>query len=143
MKRKKHSRHRNTRFGKRHLVAIGPNPWRFVKEGWCFASLELTGFSVPLFAAYIFGSEQDVGEVKSAAVEAHRRLKREEHARIICIEVKQPASAALLQTHKTLYFPPPTRSVAASSPVDTKLFPWTSYPLPGIALPSLVSFYFA
>lgn len=30
---------------------------------------------------------QDVGEVKSAAVEAHRRLKREEHARVICIEV--------------------------------------------------------
>lgn len=33
--------------------------------------------------------EHDVGEVKSAAVEVHRRLKREEHARVICVEVSK------------------------------------------------------
>lgn len=44
-------------------------------------------------------TEQDVGEVKSAAVEAHRRLKREEHARVVCIEVGTiPSTASVIAT---------------------------------------------
>lgn len=40
-------------------------------------------------------NEQDVGEVKSAAVEAHRKLKREENARVICVEVAMVAVVAI------------------------------------------------
>eukprot|EP00752_Nemacystus_decipiens_P001742 g1685.t1 len=44
----------------------------------------------------------DVGEVKSAAVEAHRRRKREEYARVICIEVEweliEPQSGVVFKT---------------------------------------------
>lgn len=32
--------------------------------------------------------EQDVGEVKSAQIEAHRQMKREANARVVCVQVE-------------------------------------------------------
>lgn len=61
---------------------------------WVFSHVSFTVGGLRVFASLpfrtptvVYDVKQDVGEVKSAAVEAHRKLKREENARVLCIEV--------------------------------------------------------
>ena len=48
--------------------------------------------------------DQDVGEVKAAANEAHRRLKREENARVLCVEVWHTIYSGTVQ-YSTVQYP--------------------------------------